>query len=179
MRHVVYAPKIYALFVLHTTCVKEYCIFYIYLFHCWEKRHGVFSWMNIAREKRVFDRKFEFIFAITYYRTLISSTISTHSRDMAIRKRRDGEMLGGLVATELAKFLSPMRIETVMIWQAASALAKWKHAPHTTWQKQRSCRTSTFTRYNISRGGTIEQTNSDPLCQNYYRELYESHLGGE
>lgn len=63
-------------------------------------------------------------------------------------------------ATELEKFLHPARIETIMIWEAAlAAIPKWKHVLRMAQEKERTCRTGTFTRYNISRGGTIEQTN--------------------
>jgi len=68
-------------------------------------------------------------------------------------------------ATELEKFLIPARIETIMIWEAAVAtVPKWKHVQRTAWEKERTCRTGTFTRYNISRGETIEQTNFEPAA---------------
>lgn len=50
-----------------------------------------------------------------------------------------------------------------MIWEAVSYDTEMKtRAAHT--EKERTCRTDTFTRYNISRGRTIEQTNFKPAA---------------
>lgn len=110
-------------------------------------------------------------------------TISAYCRDIAAKGVGETAKCSFSGATKLEKFLPPARIETVMIWEGGLGYdSEMKtRAPHGSSGRQRTCRTSSFTRYNISRGGTIEQTNFERAAPDihreyYYRELYISHL---
>lgn len=132
-------PKIYSSCFAYSTYMRAwksviYFILFIYLIV--EKKENFLGKLregtqlsdkiNIARielERRVYRLEIRITLAniIRYgYRTLISSTISIYCCDITIRREKRWRNVRRSRATLLDKFLSPMRIETVMIREAAS-----------------------------------------------------------